>query len=415
MNVTLAYLGHSDLKATSTGQILSLAPNLAREAVAFDGALLQPLRFREAMSALHDIVVSDLRHKPRDKAGYLAWKKSEESRLNEIRRAAYAVAAEEMNARQAMPVPVDFTRQFERARKKYWNGRLEYSRYLQRHDVETWRLLMPCDPVITVAPDSLFFECFSGDESSYGCLNVDREAGFGKSDSTQLGTTNVDYSWDLYHHFQALRSYGETRFSIDPAGFEVATASQPGYHEEKIDLPAGWLRGFMQLQSAMTLPGIKVMLSRETVYSLLAWLKRNKARISPRAIRFELVAGAPIKIVLEPWNIELVDRHLHEGPPTEPVRVWGGRRLLSLARTLPLAESFDVHLLGTGLPHFWVARMGDMRLTLGLSGWTVNDWTRSARSDRPTGAGFGDIHRSGGWNPAGKADGGRAGVGAGNG
>jgi hypothetical protein len=52
-----------------------------------------------------------------------------------------------------------------------------------------------------------------------------------------------------------------------------------------------------------------------------------------------------------------------------------------LARLLPLAESIDVHLLGTGLPSFWVVRMGSMRLTLGLSGWTTNDWTRGSALD----------------------------------
>jgi len=63
------------------------------------------------------------------------------------------------------------------------------------------------------------------------------------------------------------------------------------------------------------------------------------------------------------------------------VRIWGRQRLLVLARILPLAESFDVYLLGTGLPSFWVARMGEMRLTLGLSGWTKNDWTRGSAID----------------------------------
>jgi hypothetical protein len=43
-----------------------------------------------------------------------------------------------------------------------------------------------------------------------------------------------------------------------------------------------------------------------------------------------------------------------------------------------LAERFDVQLLGTGLPSFWVAHMGEMTLTLGLSGWTTNDWTRGS-------------------------------------
>jgi hypothetical protein len=51
---------------------------------------------------------------------------------------------------------------------------------------------------------------------------------------------------------------------------------------------------------------------------------------------------------------------------------------MTLARLLPIAERFDVYLLGTGLPSFWVAKMADMRLTLGLSGWTTNDWTKGS-------------------------------------
>src|SRR5262249_26527345 len=71
----------------------------------------------------------------------------------------------------------------------------------------------------------------------------------------------------------------------------------------------------------------------------------------------------------------------YSAPPIEPIRIWGARRLLVLARLLPLAERFDVSLLGTGLPSFWVANMGEMQLTLGLSGWTTNDWTRGSALD----------------------------------
>src|SRR5262249_50628146 len=42
----------------------------------------------------------------------------------------------------------------------------------------------------------------------------------------------------------------------------------------------------------------------------------------------------------------------------------------------------DVYLLGTGLPSFWVAHLGEMRLTLGLSGLTANDWTGSSALDQ---------------------------------
>ena len=382
MNVTLAYRGHSAVADAGGRQIFRLIPNLARDPVALDAPLLRPLRFREAMSALHDVVINDLRYKPRDKAAYEEWKKSERQRVATLRSESYNAALTQIAARQGINAPADFERQFEKLRKKYWDARQRYSNYLLRNDPALWRQLMPCDPVITVAQDVTFFECFSADESAYGCLTVNREDCFGKSDSVQFGTTNVDYSWDLYHHFQSLRSYRQTRFTVDPGGFGVTTQGAADIREEKIDLPAGWLRGFMTLQSAMTMPAQRVTLPREVVYSILAFLKRHKARRSPRAIRFELLPGKPPQVVLEPWE-QRIESHgeLYDGPPVEPVRVWGARRLLVLARALPLAERFDVYLLGSGLPHFWVAQMGEMRLTLGLSGWTTNDWTRGSAVD----------------------------------
>lgn len=120
----------------------------------------------------------------------------------------------------------------------------------------------------------------------------------------------------------------------------------------------------------------------EAVYSLLAFLKRHKAKSSPRAIRFELLPGQAPALVLEPWEQRVVSYGtVYDGPPTEPIRIWGARRLLVLARVLPLAERFDVALLGTGLPSFWVACLPGMTLTLGLSGWTTNDWTRGSALD----------------------------------
>src|ERR1044071_3957194 len=250
MNMKFAYLGHSTLSTGAGGQLLSLAPNLAREAVSFDAALLQPLRFREAISALHDVVVSDLRFKPRDKTAYEEWKKNERSRVAALRAQTYQQAKKDILARREEAVPPNLEKQFSRCRSVYWDARQKYSNYLRENDQQLWRMLMPCDPVITVADDVVFFECFSADESSYGCLTVNRDSAFGKSAETRFGTTNVDYSWDLFDHFQALRSYREPRFKVAPAGFTVATEGNADYREEKIDLPEGWLRGFMQTQAA---------------------------------------------------------------------------------------------------------------------------------------------------------------------
>jgi predicted nucleic acid-binding Zn finger protein len=46
-----------------------------------------------------------------------------------------------------------------------------------------------------------------------------------------------------------------------------------------------------------------------------------------------------------------------------------------------VAKRFTVKLLGTGMPSFYVADLGDMNFTLGLSGWTANDWSRSGNFD----------------------------------
>lgn len=376
MQLSVAYRGRSQVARTTVGLAVSLAPNLRRDRVSFVGTLRHPLRFREAVSALHDVVISDLRFKKKDKTGYERWKKEEKEREAKIRREAVKAKRADLLAELNRPMPHGLEARFNRCRSRYWDARMKYNAYLSREDPQLWRLLMPCDPVITVSPDVVFFECFSSDESSYGCLTVDRGA-FEQERDVSLGTTNVDYSWRLYEHFQEIRSYRETRFTIDPLGFEVQTQTdQAAYREEKIELPPSWLRGFSTLQSAMSLPMRRVPVSREGVYSILAFLKRNKAAVSPRAVRFELFPGQPTAIVLEPWEKRIV---LHSTPYTgsraEVIRVWGRDRLRVLARLLPVLDGADVYLLGTGLPSFWVMRMGEMQLTLGLSGWTTNDWT----------------------------------------
>ena len=104
MNFGVSYLGRSGF----SGDALSFAPNLAREPVAFDAALRHPLRFREAISALHDVVISDLRFKKRDKSAYEAWKAAEATRVRQVRTTAVADARAAVFARQKQPLPAGF-------------------------------------------------------------------------------------------------------------------------------------------------------------------------------------------------------------------------------------------------------------------------------------------------------------------
>ena len=385
---SFVYAGTSGVYQQGEARAIRFAPNLAREPVAFDAELKHPLRFREAISALHDVVVADLRFAKRDKTAYLQWKQQQGKHDAAVRQAAHEQARQDIAAKANLPMPPGFDKEFDQARKIYWSARIGYANYLAKHDPALFRKLMPSDPVITVADDVVFFECFSKDESAYGNLSVARD-GFGTSSAVQVGTTNVDYSMALYEQFQTLRTYRQTRFNLDPEAFAVKTTVAEGatgipsqHREEKIDLPTSWLRGFMKLQAAMTMPTTRVSLTRDVVYSLLAFLKRHKARKSPRALRFELEPGQPVRMVLEPWEKSFIaPMTRYEGPATQPIRIWGTRRLLVLARMLPLADSIDVLLLATGLPSFWLVRMGEMTFTLGLSGWTTNDWAKGSALD----------------------------------
>lgn len=375
MNFTIAYRGRSRLTGGASGMSLSFAPNLRRDRVSFVGDLRDPLRFREAVSALHSVVVSDLKYKPKDRSEYQAYLQRVRQRENTIRQLAFKQAKETLLAEPEEKIPAGLEKRFRSFREKYWGARVRYADFLAKNDPALFRVLVPCDPVVTVAPDVLFFECFSKDESSYGCLTVDRDL-FETPNEVSTGTTNVDYSQALYEEFQRLRTYRRTRFAVDPAGFEVKTEGAADYREEKIDLPPSWLRGFMQLQAAMSLPLRRVPVSREGLYAILAHLKKHKARTSPRAVRFELTPGRPVEIVLEPWEVRVkLHDQLYNGPKAETIRTWGRDRLLTLARLLPIADGADVFLLGTGLPSFWNVRLGGMRFLLGLSGWTANDWT----------------------------------------
>lgn len=381
MEVPFAYRGRSGVVSADGGDALRFAANLMRDRVAFAGDLKDPLRFRELFSALHDVVVSELRFQPKDRTAYAAWKAEQDKQQRALYQHAHAEATAQIAARSAQPMPPGLEKSFRAQHRLYWDARRAWSNRLLREDRALWDRLRPCDPVVTVADDQVLFECFSKDESSYGALGVDRD-GFGAGSDVACGTTNVDYSWELYEHIQGLRSYHPTRFAVAPEGIAMQVGAAPAYREEKIDLPQSWLRGFAQIGAAAVLPATRVPVTREALYAVLAWLRRHREKGGPRAIRIELLAGRPVRLVLEPWEQVIeIPGEIWRGPDLPPLRVWGRRRLLVLARVLPFVDRAEWHVLGSGLPWFTVLRCGAMRFTLGLSGWTTNDWTRSAALD----------------------------------
>ncbi|MCB9765909.1 MAG: SWIM zinc finger family protein [Alphaproteobacteria bacterium] len=343
--VRLAYGGASGLVADGDGARLALFANLDRAPVQVDGVVRDALRLREALSALHAVVGSDFRYKPKDRTAWLAYQRQRQ-------RASGTDTAK---------------------------AQAEYFDWLARNDPTAWIML---DPIVSVAPDQLAFEVFSKDEGTYARLAVGLDA-LELSGKPAFGTTNIDFSDALFDGVQRMRSYRATRLSVGAEAVAVATEGQPEVIEKRIQVPDSWLRGFLQVQSAATLATTSFQVAPIDLYNLLRHLRLNadqKAR--GRALRVELVPGERPRLVLEPWE-EVLETHAdpYVGDRAQVVKVWGRRRLMLLRRWLPFAESVDVHLLGSGLPSFWVLRGGGFTFTLGMSGFTAANWSAAAQFD----------------------------------
>src|SRR5581483_789121 len=193
------------------------------------------------------------------------------------------------------------------------------------------------DPVITVHPDRLFFEAFSQDQTVYGLVIADRDI-FEPEGEVQCGTTNIDFTSWLWHALGEMRSGRETWLRIAAGGFAVKTEGGQGRIERKVDVPDTWVRGFLQLQGAMAMPGTRVIARPVDLLAVLRQLQMNRAKTSPRALRYEFEPGQAARIVLEPWEIVVpLKETTHNYTEKRVIRTWGRRRLRLLEGLLPYA------------------------------------------------------------------------------
>jgi hypothetical protein len=344
--VALGYAGASQVVSEGGAATLVLFGNVHRGAVRGGGQVKEPLLFREALSALHAVVKSDFRYVPKDRTAYLAYRR--------------------MRAQTST--------------LSLWDAQRAYVDWLQRNDPLAFAVL---DPIVSVHPDELSFEVFSKDEGSYAKLSVDWSALGGPAKDQIPGTTNIDFSDALFDGVQRMRSYRETRVSVGREAVSVATSGTPEVVEKPVTLPDTWLRGFLQVQSAGTLPRTVALLAPVDLYNVLRHLRLHAdPKKGGRGVRVELVPGEPARLVLEPWELVLKGTGgAYTGRTPQVVRIWGRRRLMLLSRLLPFVEGVELHLLGTGLPSFWVLRAGAYTFTLGLSGFTSANWAQAVSFD----------------------------------
>lgn len=371
MIVQFKYAGQSAIVSGLRTTEAHFATNSLREAAFFKGTLAQPITFREGLAALYDVVVSDFKYRPRDRFAFQQWMEEQDKRFLASLAVQSAQARQRIHDLEARRDELDQKR-FDRL-KPFYLARQSYFDWVYYHQYELNYLF---DPVITVHPDEVFFEAFSRDESSYARLGARYDL-FEKIDAFECGTTNIDFSAKLHGELDRMRTYRRTRFDIDPSGFAVHTDGAAAHKEKKIDLPESWVKGFLQVHSTMSLGLTRFRMEPVDLFNLCRFLRTHKAKASPRAMRFELSPGERVKVVMEPWEhvIELSPTAIYEGPKKTTIRTWGRDRLLTLARLIPSAQRVDVYLAGPGLPSVYVVDLGELSFTLGLSGWTDNDWT----------------------------------------
>ena len=180
-----------------------------------------------------------------------------------------------------------------------------------------------------------------------------------------------------------MRSYRETVLAIGGGGLKVVTAGTSGVLEKKIRVPDTWLRGFLQVASAATLPMDTFSLAPIDFYNVLRYLRLHAdIKGKRRGLRIELSPGEKPRLVLEPWE-QLVPctSAVYKGTAARVVRLWGRRRLSMLRRLLPYLKECRVTILGSGLPSFWVLSGEGFSFTLGLTGFTSSNWSQSLNFD----------------------------------
>lgn len=237
------------------------------------------------------------------------------------------------------------------------------------------------DPVITVHPDRVFFEAFSQDQSVYACLIVHPEL-FETEGEVQTGTTNIDFTAWLWGALGEMRTSRRTTFRIGGDGLEVSTAQAGGRFEKKVELPDSWVRGFLQVQAAMAMPGTRLTVKPIDLLSVLRFLRYTKAKVSPRALRYEFEPGRDARLVLEPWeHVVPLEGAEHNYTEHKTTRVWGRRRLKLIEGLLPFAENVTIYLKGRALPSFYAVHLPGMTYVLGMTGFSAAGFTSSGGFD----------------------------------
>ena len=330
---------------------LFLPTDRVRAPVHLSAKVHNPLLLRECLLALGEVWGNDLRFRGKNREAYLAYLTQQAKGVSpKLWEAQKSFLEEKYNPRIQSPEDVD--------RSEGLRSRLE--------------------PVLQVTADGTSVEVLSADESAYARLWL-KEGQAYSCESKQEGSTYINLSPEVLKASRTLRNQEEVNLAL---GQGIQSEQSQG-SELNCEVPLRWIRAFSQMQLAATLEATSFDISPIDLYNLIFLLRLNRAQRSPRSLRYELVPGQKPRLVLEPWDFEiLASDHIFEGNRAQIIRTWGRRRLNLLARLLPFTESIKVHLLGVGMPAFYVLDLGQAYFCLALSGWIDAGWGGITQFDR---------------------------------
>lgn len=367
--MSLDYANVSHVTPTEAHQQhVALFTDLRRDAVSFDGVVTQPLLFRDSLLALFDVVKSDYRYVPKDRAAYAVFSQMRRQNRN----------------------------------KNLFTAQRDYFNWLLHNDPLAYCIL---DPIIEVHPDGVSFEVFGRDEGCYAQLTLAHSL-FTADRASTYGTTSIDYSDALAHAIARIDdsqapklSIGQdalqfSRHSSAPASetdnTEAATQSldtpDDSVIEKRIHVPSRWIRGLLQIQAAAQLPMDSIALDPIALYNVLFELRMHAdIKGKRRGLIIELTPNQPPVMLLEPFNIsvncQLGQAKPYSGSEAKMIRLWGRRRLSLLKRLLPYAKDVTVHILGQGMPSYWVIAGEGFSFTFAMTGFNKDNWSQALNFD----------------------------------
>ncbi|MFO0555013.1 MAG: SWIM zinc finger family protein [Polyangiaceae bacterium] len=340
----ILYPAASDVAVSPKDSHVRVALDASRAAnVGVTGLVKHPELFRDALLTTVALMRSDLRYRGKDRTAYLAY----------------------------------LMKQGKKATKQIWEAQRTFLDSAYADDAPRPRGL---DPVWTVDPDEFSLEVFSRDESAYARLAFDNA--LLEQRTASHGSALADLSPALVDQLEHVRTYQPLHLAATSSSRAKQAGADEVRPKREVELPDEWLRGFLQVQSAATLPATTVELAPIDLYNVLFALKTRTTKKPPRGLRLELIPGARPRIILEPWEVTF-EAHAapFSGKVPRIVRLFGRKRLLLLDRALSHTRSVRVHVAGPGLPSFWVLDMGHARLTLALTSWAESKWGSLASFD----------------------------------